>query len=70
MLKQKTPLFLSIKRKNNDLKCLFVASPSLEQAGSDLAATENETTWGGAFPPRWFYCSVTCTVLLQDTATC
>ena len=28
---------------------LDVASPSLEQADSDLAATENETTWGGAF---------------------
>ena len=26
-----------------------VASPSLEQAGSDFAATVSETTWGGAF---------------------
>ena len=39
--------------------CPSLASPSLEQADSDLAATVNEMTWGGASPPRWFYCSVT-----------
>jgi hypothetical protein len=37
---------------NGENLFLVVASPSLEQADSDLAATENETTWGGAFRPR------------------
>ena len=40
------------------MEILCVGSPSLKQADPDfdLAATENETTWGGAFLPRWLCC--------------